>query len=55
MEDSDSPTPQRGAGAARDILAILDDASLADSDKLKSIRNLVAPPQAAPLEPIHFV
>jgi hypothetical protein len=41
--------------ACRDILVVLDDPSPADSDKLRGIRDLVAPPQAAPLEPIRFV
>jgi hypothetical protein len=51
------PATQSGQSliGCRDILAVLDDTSLADSDKLRGIRDLVAPPQAAPLEPIHFV
>jgi hypothetical protein len=51
------PATQSGQSLidCRDILAVLDDASLADGDKLKSIRHLAVPPQTAPLEPIHFV
>ena len=56
-EPTRMPATQGGESlvACRDILAVLDDASLADSDKLRGIRDLVAPPQAAPLEPIRFV
>ena len=52
-----TPATQSGQSliGCRDILAVLDDASLADGEKLRGIRHLAAPPQAAPLEPIHFV
>ena len=51
------PATQSGQSliGCRDILAVLDDPSLADGDRLRGIRDLVAPPQAAPLEPIRFV
>jgi hypothetical protein len=51
------PATQAGEGlvACRDILAALDDRSLSDGEKLMAIRGIVAPPQAAPLEPIRLV
>ena len=51
------PATQGGESlvACRDILAVLDDPSLGDGGKLRGIRDLVAPPQAAPLEPIRLV
>lgn len=50
------PATQGGESlvACRDILAILDDPSLADGEKLMAIRGIAAPPQAAPLEPTRF-
>jgi hypothetical protein len=51
------PATQGGESlvACRDILAVLDGPSPGDGEKLRGIRDLVAPSQAAPLEPIRLV
>ena len=51
------PATQSGQSliGCRDILAVLDDASVGDADKLRTIRDLVAPPQTAALEPIRLI